>query len=128
MKSDSDATEPQSSEASSFEEGLEEAILEFAIDTFPYREAISQLPEHGIDGYRQTLSGLIDSGMLKIGFYYEEMLENLIIFYFLRMDDENFIVLGLDPESIQVNIPDEVEGIFRLDEEQYLDILQLPLS
>jgi len=111
----------------SLEEGLEEAILEYAIDTFPYKEAFEQIPGHEVEEYRQTLSDLIEADVLKIGFYYEEMQESLIIFYFLRIDEENYIVLGLDPDKVQVHIPSDVEGIFRLDEEQYIDILQIPL-
>ncbi|MGK5092270.1 hypothetical protein WDW89_09715 [Deltaproteobacteria bacterium TL4] len=112
----------------SLEDGLEEAILEYAIDTFPYREAFEQIPGHAMEEYRETLADLIEAEVLKIGFYYEEMQESLIIFYFLRIDVENYIVLGLDPEKVQVHIPSEIEGIFRLDEEQYIDILQIPLS
>ena len=117
-----------SSAAYSIEDGLEEAIIEYAIDTFPYRDAFEQIPGHETSEYRETLADLIETRVLKIGFYYEEMMENLIIFYFLRIDEENYIVLGLDPDKVQINIPREVEGIFRLDEEQYIDILQIPLS
>ncbi|MBF0236444.1 MAG: hypothetical protein HQM12_01965 [SAR324 cluster bacterium] len=114
-------------ESVSVENGLEDAILEYAIDTFPYRETFSQIPGHKDDEYRETLSELIDAGVLKVGFYYEEMQENLIIFYFLQCDEENYLVIGLDPEKVRVNIPGDVEGVFRLDDEQYLDMLQMPL-
>lgn len=111
----------------SIEEGLEEAILEYAINTFPYIEAFEHLPGYEESDFRQTLSDLIDASVIKIGFYYEDMQDNLVIFYFLHTDEENYIVLGLDPEKVQVNISSDIEGVFRLDEQQYVEILQIPL-
>ncbi len=102
---------------------LEEMVLEYAIDTFPYTEAFEYLP--GYDGDdRQLLIDLIDAELLKIGFYYEEMQENFTIFYFLQIYDETFIVLGLD-SKIRVEISSEDNGIFQLDESQYIDLCQI---
>ncbi len=104
----------------------EEVVLQYAIDTFPYSDAFEYLP--GYEGNdREVLSNLIDSGLLKIGFYYEELQEGLTIFYFLEVEEENYIVLGLDA-AIRVEIPIDVDGIFRLDDEQYIDLLQIQIN
>ncbi|MBF0279810.1 MAG: hypothetical protein HQM13_18575 [SAR324 cluster bacterium] len=108
------------------ESGWEEMILEYAIDTFPYKDAFEYLPGYQGDE-REFLSELIDSGVLKIGFYFEEMQEDLTIFYFLQIYDETYIVLGLDSE-IQVEIFPDDDGIFQIDEEQYIDLHQLFLN
>ena len=71
---------------------------------------------------------MIDEGTVKVGFYYEEMQENLTLFYFLCVDGETHIVLGLDPNHMQVSITSGSNGIFRLNDEQYLSILQVPLN
>jgi hypothetical protein len=71
---------------------------------------------------------MITNGGLKVGFYYEEMQESLILFYFLKVRNQAHIVLGLDPENIQVAINEDIDGVFRIDEEQYIELLQIPLS
>lgn len=108
------------------ESGWEEMVLEYAIDTFPFTEAFEYLPGYQGDD-RQFLTELIESGLLKIGFYFEEMQENLTIFYFLQTYDEKYIVLGLDAD-IRVEIFPDDEDIFQLDEEQYIDLCQIHLN
>ena len=110
------------------EDSLEEAILEYAISSFPYAEALELIPGCRPDSIRNTLSEMIDEGTVKVGFYYEEMQENLTLFYFLCVDGETHIVLGLDPNHMQVSITSGSNGIFRLNDEQYLSILQVPLN
>ncbi len=108
------------------ESGWEEMILEYAIDTFPYKDAFEYLPGYQGDE-REFLTDLVDSGVLKIGFYFEEMQEDLTIFYFLQVYDETYLVLGLDAE-IQVEIFPDDDGIFQIDEEQYMDLYQVYLN
>ena len=112
--------------ASLVEEGLESVILEYAISTFPFSGAFENVP-----GYREyelpdLIQGLIFEGIVKVGFYYEEMQENLTIFYFLRLNEEKHVVLGLDPKEVSVSISN-VNGIFRLNDEQYVNLLKIPL-
>lgn len=104
----------------------EDIIMEYAISTFPHLDAFDYLPGY-VGEDKQILGELIQTGCLKIGFYYEEMLEGLTLFYFFQVDDVNFVVLGLD-NGIQVEIPTDVQGIFRLDEEQYLDLMQVLIN
>ena len=110
------------------ESSLEEAILEYAIGAFPYAEALELVPGCRPDSIRDTLFDMIDEGTVKVGFYYEEMQENLTLLYFLCVDGDTHIVLGLDPNHVQVSITADTNGIFRLDDEQYLSILQVPLN
>ena len=55
------------------------------------------------------------------------MQEDLTIFYFLQIYDETYLVLGLDSE-IQVEIFPDDDGIFQIDEEQYMDLYQVYLN
>ena len=71
------------------------------------------------------IQGLISEGIIKVGFYFEEMQENLTILYFLRLDEEKHVVLGLDPKEVSVSISN-VNGIFRLNDEQYVNLLKIP--
>ena len=116
----------ESISSSLVEEGLESVILEYAISTFPFSGAIENVP-----GYREyelpdLIQGLIFEGIVKVGFYYEEMQENLTIFYFLRLNEEKHVVLGLDPKEVSVSISN-INGIFRLNDEQYVNLLKIPL-
>jgi hypothetical protein len=54
------------------------------------------------------------------------MQENLTILYFLRLDEEKHVVLGLDPNEVCVSISN-VDGIFRLNDDQYMNLLKIPL-
>ncbi len=104
----------------------DEMLLEYAIDTFPYKEAFEHLPGYqGND--RAFLTELIDSGLLRIGFYYEDMQEDLTIFYFLQIYDDTYIVLGFDAE-VRVEISTEGAGVFQLDEEQFMSLCQIQPS
>ena len=69
---------------------------------------------------------MVSDGVVKVGFYYEEMQESLTIFYFLRLNEEKHVVLGLDPNEVCVSISN-VNGIFRLNDEQYVNLLKIPL-
>jgi hypothetical protein len=108
------------------EEGLESVILEYAISTFPFSGAFENVPGYREDELPELIQGLIFEGIVKVGFYYEEMQENLTIFYFLRLNEEKHVVLGLDPKEISVSISN-VNGIFRLNDEQYVNLLKIPL-
>ena len=110
------------------EDCLEEAILEYAIGVFPYAEALELIPGYRPESIRNTLFEMVDEGTVKVGFYYEEMQENLTLFYFLCVEGETHIVFGLDPNHVQVSITSDTNGIFRLDDEQYLNILQVPFN
>ena len=112
--------------ASLVEEGLESAILEYAISTFPFSGAFENVPGYREDELPELIQGLIFEGIVKVGFYYEEMQENLTIFYFLRLNEEKHVVLGLDPKEVSVSISN-VNGIFRLNDEQYVNLLKIPL-
>ena len=112
--------------ASLVEEGLESVILEYAISTFPFSGAFENVPGYREDELPELIQGLIFEGIVKIGFYYEEMQENLTIFYFLRLNEEKHVVLGLDPKEVSVSISN-VNGIFRLNDEQYVNLLKIPL-
>jgi hypothetical protein len=108
------------------EEGLESVILEYAISTFPFSGAFENVPGYREDELPELIQGLIFEGIVKVGFYYEEMQENLTIFYFLRLNEEKHVVLGLDPKEVSVSISN-VKGIFRLNDEQYVNLLKIPL-
>jgi len=108
------------------EEGLESVILEYAISTFPFSGAFENVPGYREDELPELIQGLIFEGIVKVGFYYEEMQENLTIFYFLRLNEEKHVVLGLDPKEVSVSISN-VNGIFRLNDEQYVNLLKIPL-
>ena len=112
--------------ASMVEQGLESVILEYAISTFPFSGAFENVPGYRKDELPALIQGLISEGIVKVGFYYEEMQENLTIFYFLRLNDEKHVVLGLDPNEVCVSIS-KVKGIFRLNDEQYVNLLKIPL-
>jgi hypothetical protein len=120
--------ETENFEQRAVEDCLEEAILEYAIGVFPYAEALELIPGYRPESIRNTLFQMIDEGTVKVGFYYEEMQENLTLFYFLCVDGETHIVFGLDPNHVQVSITADTNGIFRINDEQYLDILQVPLN
>jgi hypothetical protein len=109
------------------DQGLEQIILQFAIRSFPYSDALKTLPGQDDERVPQLLSRMIQSESLKIGFHYEEMQDKLTLLYFLRVEDDTHVVLGLDPQRARVSISDDVQGLFRLNDEQYLDILQTPL-
>ena len=108
------------------EQGLESVILEYAISTFPFSGAFENVPGYREDELPELIQGLIFEGIVKVGFYYEEMQENLTIFYFLRLNEEKHVVLGLDPKEVSVSISN-VNGIFRLNDEQYVNLLKIPL-
>ena len=112
--------------ASKVEQGLESVILEYAISTFPFSGAFENVPGYRKEELPDLIQGLISEGIVKVGFYYEEMQENLTIFYFLRLNDEKHVVLGLDPNEVCVSIS-KVKGIFRLNDEQYVNLLKIPL-
>ena len=108
------------------DEGLESVILEYAISTFPFSGAFENVPGYRENELPELIQGLIFEGIVKVGFYYEEMQENLTIFYFLRLNEEKHVVLGLDPKEVSVSISN-VNGIFRLNDEQYVNLLKIPL-
>ena len=116
----------QNISSSLVEEGLESVILEYAISTFPFSGAFENVPGYREDELPELIQGLIFEGIVKVGFYYEEMQENLTIFYFLRLNEEKHVVLGLDPKEVSVSISN-VNGIFRLNDEQYVNLLKIPL-
>ena len=108
------------------EQELETAILEYAIITFPFSSAFESVPGYREEELPDLIEGLISEGIVKVGFYYEEMQENLTILYFLRLDEEKHVVLGLDPNEVCVSISN-VDGIFRLNDDQYMNLLKIPL-
>ena len=112
--------------ASLVEEGLESVILEYAISTFPFSGAFENVPGYRKDELPELIQGLIFEGIVKVGFYYEEMQENLTILYFLQLDEEKHVVLGLDPNEVCVSISN-VDGIFRLNDDQYMNLLKIQL-
>ena len=112
--------------ASPLEQGLESVILEYAISTFPFSSAFENVPGYREEELPDLIEGLISEGIVKVGFYYEEMQENLTILYFLRLDEEKHVVLGLDPNEVCVSISN-VDGIFRLNDDQYMNLLKIPL-
>ena len=112
--------------ASVVEQELETAILEYAISTFPFSSAFESVPGYREEELPDLIEGLISEGIVKVGFYYEEMQENLTILYFLRLDEEKHVVLGLDPNEVCVSISN-VDGIFRLNDDQYMNLLKIPL-
>ena len=112
--------------ASVVEQELETAILEYAISTFPFSSAFENVPGYREDELSDLIEGLVSEGVVKVGFHYEEMQESLTIVYFLRLIEEKHVVLGLDPNDVYVSISD-VNGIFRLNDEQYVSLLKIPL-
>ena len=111
---------------SALEQGLETAILDYAINTFPFSGAFKSVPGYREEELSDLIEGLVSDGVVKVGFYYEEMQESLTIFYFLRLNEEKHVVLGLDPNEVCVIISN-VNGIFRLNDEQYVNLLKIPL-
>ena len=111
---------------SEFEQGLETAILDYAISTFPFSSAFENVPGYREDELSDLIERLVSEGVVKVGFYYEEMQESLTIVYFFRLNEEKHVVLGLDPNDVYVSISD-VNGIFRLNDEQYVNLLKIPL-
>jgi len=114
--------------ASALEDALESAIMEHAIDRFPYSDALQHFYDVEDSESRQLLEEYIGEGVVKIGFYYEEMQENLVIFYFLRAGNAHYTILGLNPTQTQINIDPKVNSIFRLHDQQYIDLLQIPMN
>lgn len=112
--------------ASMLEQGLEEAILKYAISTFPFSGAFENIPGLQENELQDLIENLISKGIVKVGFYFEEMQENLTIVYFLQLDEEKHLVLGLDPNETCVSISN-VNGIFRLNDEQYMNLLNIPI-
>ena len=112
--------------ASLLEQDLESVILKYAIKIFPFSSAFENVPGYRDEELPELIQGLISEGIIKVGFYYEEMQEDLTIFYFLRLCKEKHLVLGLDPKDISVFISN-VNGIFRLSDEQYVNLLKIPL-
>jgi len=108
------------------EQELESAILQYSISTFPFLSAFENVPGYREEEFPDLIEGLISEGIVKVGFYYEEMQENLTILYFLRLDEEKHVVLGLDPNEVCVSISN-VDGIFRLNDDQYMNLLKIPL-
>ena len=113
--------------SSSVEKGLESVILDYAISTFPFAGAFESVPGYRKDELHLLIQEMISEGIVKVGFYYEEMQQNLTILYFLRLTEEKHMVLGLDPQKVTVGISN-VKGIFRLNDEQYMNLLKIPLS
>jgi hypothetical protein len=113
-------------QASMLGNGLEEAILKYAISTFPFSGAFENIPGLQEDDLQDLIEDLISKGIVKVGFYFEEMQDNLTIFYFLQLDEEKHLVLGLDPNETCVSISN-VKGIFRLNDEQYMNLLKIPI-
>ena len=111
---------------SELEQGLETAILDYAINTFPFSSAFENVPGYREDELSDLIERLVSEGVVKVGFYYEEMQESLTIVYFFRLNEEKHVVLGLDPNDVYVSISD-VNGIFRLNDEQYVNLLKIPL-
>ena len=111
---------------SALEQGLETAILDYAISTFPFHGAFENVPGYREEELSDLIEGLVSDGVVKVGFYYEEMQESLTIFYFLRLNEEKHVVLGLDPNEVCVIISN-VKGIFCLNDEQYVNLLKIPL-
>ena len=105
---------------------LETAILEYAISTCPFSSAFENVPGYREEELPDLIEGLISEGIVKVGFYYEEMQENLTILYFLRLGEEKHVVLGLDPNEVCVSISN-VDGIFRLNDDQYMNLLKISL-
>ena len=116
----------ESISASLVEKGLESAILKYAITTFPFSGAFENVPGYRKDELPELIETLISEGTVKVGFYFEEMQENLTILYFLRLSEEKHSVLGLDPKVVTVCISN-VDGIFRLNDEQYMSLLNIPI-
>ena len=112
--------------ASVVEQELETAILEYAISTFPFSSVFEYVPGFREEEIPDLIEGLISEGIIKVGFYYEEMQGNLTILYFLRLDEEKHVVLGLDPNEVCVSISN-VDRIFRLSDDQYMNLLKIPL-
>ena len=111
--------------ASFLEQDLESVIFKYAIRTFPFSSAFENVPGYREEELPELIQGLISEGIIKVGFYYEEMQEDLTIFYFLRLNEEKHVVLGLDPKEVSVSISN-VNGIFRLNDEQYVYLLKIP--
>ena len=63
----------QVSNSQSLEANLEGAILEYAINTFPFADSFDYFPGLENADFRETLTEMITNGGLKVGFYYEEM-------------------------------------------------------
>ena len=105
---------------------MKTAILDYAISTFPFYGAFESVPGYREEELSDLIEGLVSDGVVKLGFYYEEMQESLTIFYFLRLNEEKHVVLGLDPNEVCVIISN-VNGIFRLNDEQYVNLLKIPL-
>ena len=112
--------------SSSVEKGLESVIMDYAISTFPFAGAFESVPGYRKDELHLLIQEMISEGIVKIGFYFEEMQQNLTILYFLRLTKEKHMVLGLDPQKVTVGISN-VNGIFRLNDEQYINLLKIPL-
>ena len=112
--------------ASVLEQGLETAILDYAINIFPFSGAFKSVPGYREEELSDLIEGLVSDGVVKVGFYYEEMQESLTILYFLRLNEAKHVVLGLDPNEVCVIISN-VNGIFRLNDEQYVNLLKIPL-
>ena len=112
--------------ASFLEQDLESVIFKYAIRTFPFSSAFENVPGYREEELPELIQGLISEGIIKVGFFYEEMQEDLTIFYFLRLSKEKHLVLGLDPKEVSVFISN-VNGIFRLSDEQYVNLLKIPL-
>ena len=92
----------------------------------PFYGAFESVPGYSEEELSDLIEGLVSDGVVKVGFYYEEMQESLTIFYFLRLNEEKHVVLGLDPNEVCVIISN-VNGIFRLNDEQYVNLLKIPL-
>jgi len=116
----------KSMSASALLQGLETVILDYAISTFPFYGAFESVPGYHEEELSDLIEGLVSEGIVKVGFYYEEMQECLTIFYFLRLKEEKHVVLGLDPKEVCVIISN-VNGVFRLNDEQYVNLLKIPL-
>ena len=61
----------QVSNSQSLEANLEGAILEYAINTFPFADSFDYFPGLENADFRETLTEMITNGGLKVGFYYE---------------------------------------------------------
>lgn len=104
----------------------EEKVLEYAINAFPYMDALDFVSDHPIEDH-EIVSELIHQELLKVGFYYEKMTEVLTIFYFLNVDGNTYIALGLDG-GLRLEIETKNRELFPISEEQYIELCHIKLN
>ena len=106
---------------------LESAIIEHAIKTFPFAESLLGIPPCIDQSLDCLLHDLLSTGLLKIGFYYDKLQDNLSIFYFLREEGEVFSMLDVKPYELKVTMDANIKAVFGLSEEQYINLLGVTL-